>query len=402
MSEVTTKDTNETSLSFVTKDELAQELGFIETNTEKEIDPEISKKADSFVDAVMKVDLSDESGKETQKALVEAMGSDVQRASSHRSKMLQQPIKQLAERGGNGGPVAIALMDLKREVDDLNPNDIDFSMSGVGKLLSKLPFVGTRLEEYFLKYSSAQELIDQIIKSLEHGREQLKRDNITLGEDQQIMRKLTLQLDRLVELGKLLDQKLSYKIEREIPQDDPRYKFLSEELLFPLRQRIMDMQQQLVVNQQGVLSIEMIIRNNKELIRGVDRAINVTVSALSVAVTVALALANQELVLDKINKLNATTSNLISGTASRLRTQGAEIHKMAAESSLNLEDLKSAFNDINAAMEDISNYRMQALPKIASQIDELSQLSANGEEVIRKMERGNCLSPKVANLNLDV
>ena len=73
----------------------------------------------------------------------------------------------------------------------------------------------------------------------------------------------------------------------DILQDDPMYKFVSEELLFPLRQRIQDLQQQLLVNQQGFLTIEMIIRNNKELIRGVNRALNTTVSALQVAVTLA-------------------------------------------------------------------------------------------------------------------
>jgi uncharacterized protein YaaN involved in tellurite resistance len=61
----------------------------------------------------------------------------------------------------------------------------------------------------------------------------------------------------------------------------------------------MDLQQQLVVNQQGVLSIDLIMRNNVELTRGVDRAINVTVSALQVAVTLALALANQRITLEK-------------------------------------------------------------------------------------------------------
>jgi len=38
-----------------------------------------------------------------------------------------------------------------------------------------------------------------------------------------------------------------------------------------LRQRIQDLQQQLAVNQQGVLAVELIIRNNKELMKGVDK-----------------------------------------------------------------------------------------------------------------------------------
>jgi uncharacterized protein YaaN involved in tellurite resistance len=121
----------------------------------------------------------------------------------------------------------------------------------------------------------------------------------------------------------LIDQKLSYSLEREVPADDPRYAFIQEELLFPLRQRIQDLQQQLAVNQQGVLAIELIVRNNKELIKGVDRAVNVTINALNVAVTVALALANQKIVLDKIQAVNVVTDRLIAQTAATLRSQAA-------------------------------------------------------------------------------
>ena len=43
--------------------------------------------------------------------------------------------------------------------------------------------------------------------------------------------------------------------------------------------------------------------------RGVDRSLDVTVNALQVAVTVALALANQKIVLDKVEAINKTTSD---------------------------------------------------------------------------------------------
>ena len=119
-----------------------------------------------------------------------------------------------------------------------------------------------------------------------------------------------------------------------------------------------------MVNQQGILAIELVIRNNMELIRGVDRATNVTVSALQVAVTLALALANQKIVLEKIQAVNETTDKLIAGTAERLRTQGAEIHKMAVGHAASTSTtLKKAFVDIRAALDDISRFRQEALPQ---------------------------------------
>jgi uncharacterized protein YaaN involved in tellurite resistance len=209
-----------------------------------------------------------------------------------------------------------------------------------------------------------------------------------LSEDQQDMRELTLTLTDQVALGRALDEVISNRLQIEIPPDDPRRSFIEEELLFALRQRTMDLQQQLAVNQQGVLATELIIRNNRELIRGVDRAIDVTVSALQVAVTVALALAHQKIVIDKVEAVNRTTSDLIAGTAERLKTQGTQIHEQATRAMLDMESLRQAFRDINSAFDEISRYRREALPQMAATILELDNLAAESEEAIERLEKG--------------
>ncbi len=238
-------------------------------------------------------------------------------------------------------------------------------------------------------------MIDAIINSIEQGRDGLLRDNITLSEDQKRMRELTFKLEKAIKLGQLIDQKLTYRLEREIGSDDPRHKFIKEEVLFTLRQRILDLQQQLAVNQQGVIAIEIIIRNNKELVRGVNRALSVTVNALQVAVTVALALENQKIVLDKVNALSQTTDNLIANTAKRLRTQGAEIHKQASSTQLNMDTLKQAFIDINAAMDDIAQFRQKALPQMAQSVIQMNELNEQAEKTIKRMEDAKKAEPTI-------
>ena len=350
-------------------------------------DPELERRAQDFADRLLTLEPGDSAAGEEAKSAIETMGRSLQQDAARRSAMLKQPIKDLAHNSDDGGPVANALIDLKLQVQDLDPNHLDFSPGWGTRVLGMIPGIGTPLQRYFSKFESAQTTIDAIIRSLELGRDQLKRDNVTLSEDQRAMRELTQKLGSQVELAQLVDQKLQYKLDREVPADDPRHKFIQEELLFPLRQRIMDVQQQLVVNQQGVLSLEIITRNNKELVRGVDRALDVTVGALQVAVTSALALANQKIVLDKITALNRTTSDLIAGTAARLRSQGTEIHTQAASSSLDLEALKSAFADINGAMDEISRFRQEALPQMAHSIVEFDKLAEAGEAAIANMEQ---------------
>ena len=157
----------------------------------------------------------------------------------------------------------------------------------------------------------------------------------------------------------------------------------------------MDLQQQLAVNQQGVLATELVIRNNKELAQGVNRALNVTVTALQVGATVAMALANQKIVLDKLDSVNKTTSDLIAGTAARLKTQGVEIQKRAAGTQISMDSLKSAFADINTALTDLSTFRMAALPQMASTILELDQVTQDAQKTIQNVEKANLARPDV-------
>ena len=242
---------------------------------------------------------------------------------------------------------------------------------------------------------SAEDVINKIIESLKDGKKQLERDNITLGTDKERMIAAMGKLKKAIQLAKKMDEKLQYKLDREVKADDPQRKFIEEELLFPLRQRIMDLQQTLNVNQQSILTIEVIIRNNRELIRGVDRALNVTVTALQIAVACALALNNQEIVLQKIDALNTTTSNLIKHNAERLKTQGVEIHKKAADANISIEDLQQAFNDINLALEGISKFRSEALPKMAKNIELMSNLNTKAGESVAEMEKGSKAKIKI-------
>ncbi|MFH2205153.1 MAG: toxic anion resistance protein [Elusimicrobiota bacterium] len=377
------------SLATVNKEEVKKDLGLVEPKdvaVEKEVDPQLDKKASEVVGMLLDLKGDDIKAREQSKASVENIGVELQKRAAEQSEKLKEPVKKMSFRSEEGSDVAKSLIDLRIQVEELDPARFDFDAGWATRMLGYLPGVGTPLKRYFSRYESAQTVINSIIESLEQGREQLKRDNITLKDDQVRMREITKKLIKAINLAQLIDKKLSDKVENEIPQEDPRSRFIKEELLFPLRQRIVDLQQQLAVNQQGVLAMEIIIRNNKELIRGVNRALQVTINALQVAVTVALALADQKIVLEKVQALSATTSDLIAKTAARLKEQGPEIHKMASSTQLDIDALRTAFSDIRDAMEDIATFRSNALPAMAKNIEEMEALTAEAGEAIKKKE----------------
>ncbi|AIQ41298.1 toxic anion resistance protein [Paenibacillus sp. FSL R5-0912] len=318
---------------------------------------------------------------------IDSFGMGTMRSSSEKNSLLQVSVGNLSKTGDKGGQVARGLTELHLQLKDLDPSAVDFAKNGfLGKFFHPL-------RNYFAKYQKADSVISDIILSLDKGKSVLKNDNTTLEIEQQTLRELTKRLKKEIQLGILMDQEIETQIEaaKQRSEDEDKIRFITEEVLFPLRQRVMDLQQMLVVNQQGIMAIEVVIRNNKELIRGVDRARNVTVSALKISVTVASALYNQKIVLKKIELLNQTTNNLISGTSKMLKDQGAAIHKQSLETSISADTLKQAFTDVLSALDSISTYKQEALPKMRETINQFRELADNGEQQIRRLEKGSTL-----------
>ena len=201
-------------------------------------------------------------------------------------------------------------------------------------------------------------------------------------------------LSRAQAVGESLYRKLEEKAGQMEADSDER-RFVEEELLFALNQRIIDIQTALAVNQQGVLSYDMLMRNNSELITGINRTITITASALWVAVTTRLALNNQKKVLDAKNKVDQTTAELIADNARVLQNQGVEIQRQAASSTLDVEKLTTAFQTLNQAMDEISKFRRDSIPMMREQVVKFQELTSQAAATIERMERGNAAKESV-------
>ena len=147
----------------------------------------------------------------------------------------------------------------------------------------------------------------------------------------------------------------------------------------------------LEVNQNGIIAMEVIRKNNYELIRSVNRAQTVTVAALNVAVTVAGALYNQKIVLEKVKVLNQATNDMIASTSRMLSTQGAEIQKQAMDSNIQVETLKEAFRETLGALDSINQYKQKALPQMKETIVQFGELAREGEAVIQNIEKSELM-----------
>ena len=369
------------NLNIPSKEELKKtvEESLIMDNERETMISDISKQK---AEEILNADTYNLDDRQALSKAIETFGQDVIVSSTEKNTILQKRLSDLSKIGGESQLVADGLDELSTEVESLNPAGIDVTDNG---FLSK---IFNPVKKYFKKYQTADETIGKIIDTLEEGAQTLRDDNTTLEIEYVGMLNLSKQLVEKRRMGKELDDYLTHQINKQKSENADPYtiRFLEEEVLFPLRQRMIDFDQMLAVNQQGMISMETIKRNNYELIRSVERAKTVTVSALRTAVMVAGALYNQNLVLSKIKAINETTNNMIATTSRMLKTQGAEIQKQAISANIDMETLKTAFNDALQAFDEINTFKQKALPQMKTTLAEFDSLIAQGQTLIDNIE----------------
>ncbi len=306
---------------------------------------------------------------------ITSMGDKELRASAQVSnRMLDRPAAAMkAGKGGGGGDaqtrVAGTLNELRNTVTELDPSRAD--LSGMKKVLKWLPG-GDKIARYFQKYESAQTQLNAIIKALEAGQDDLRKDNAAIETEKVNMWTTMGKLSEYNALASALDEAVTEKIaEIEAAGNTEGANTLKSDALFAIRQRRQDIMTQMAVSVQGYMALDLVRKNNLELIKGVDRAQTTTISALRTAVIVSQALARQKLVLDQISALNATTSNLIESTSNQLRIQGAEINQQAASSTIDIQKLQAAFDNVFQTMDAIDSFRAQATDSMAQTVTAL-------------------------------
>ncbi|MFL6745455.1 MAG: toxic anion resistance protein [Sphingomicrobium sp.] len=357
---------------------VADAAGLVPLKTEET--SELDKRVSQFVDELAALDSnSPEFGKKVDQ--LTAMGrKEIAEAAGASNRFLDRPVKAIDKDTGIGAD----LTELRRTVEALDPKEA----SKTRKILGIIPF-GNRIDRYFDKYRSSQTHISKILGSLANGKDELLMDNAAIDTERAGLWKTMHKLEQMVHISKSLDQKLDDKANELDATDPAKAKAIRETALFYTRQRTTDLLTQMAVTVQGYLALDLVKKNNVELVKGVDRASTTTVSALRTAVTVAQAMTNQKLVLEQVTALNTTTASMIDSTGEMLRTQTGAIHEQAASSTIPLETLQRAFQNIYDTMDQIDAFKLQALGNMKQTVDTLGKEVEKSKGYIARAEGVN-------------
>jgi uncharacterized protein YaaN involved in tellurite resistance len=339
-----------------------------------------------FIDDITAHDSQDPEFKEAVERIHSMGNKDIEASASVSNRMLDRPVKSL-NNGlfDKGAEIGKGLIDLRRQIEELDPSR-QGDLFSVRKILGFIP-MGNKMADYFDKYQSSQSHLNAIIEALKRGKDELLRDNAAIDQEKVNLWTLMEKLEKYVHIGKKLDAELDSKARSLEASDPEKARVVREEMLFYTRQKVTDLLTQMSVNIQGYLALDMIRKNNLELMKGVDRATTTTVSALRTAVIVAQALANQKLVLDQISALNTTTGNLIASTSEMLRDQSAVVHQQAASSTIDIAQLQKAFQNIYQTMDTIADFKSKALESMQTTVNTLSEEVGKSKTYLDRVRR---------------
>ncbi|KEF33735.1 toxic anion resistance protein [Deinococcus sp. RL] len=327
---------------------------------------------------------------------VHGLGVPEQRAAAQvSSRMLERPLRTTqAGALAEGSDILKGLTDLRRTVEDLDPTRTPSARG----FLRRLPG-GRKAVNALDRYQSAQSHLNAILESLYRSQDELRRDNASIETEKVHLWETMQKLRQYAHVGQAVDEALSARLQTLEQTDPEKARVVREELLFAVRQRVTDLLTQLAVSIQGYLALDLVRRNNLELIKGVDRATTTTVSALRTAIMVAQALGTQQAVLGQVTALNTTTGKMIGSTASLLRQQSTEIQRQAGSATVDPQVLQQAFREVYGALDAISTYRTQALDRFRDTIGALGREVAQAQTYLDR-ERQSAARDVAQGLNV--
>ncbi|MEV4424694.1 toxic anion resistance protein [Streptomyces sp. R-07] len=341
---------------------------------------EMSRRADEYVGSLSGLDprSPEFAGRINE---IAALGAgEIRTAAQQSNRMLDRTVRSLGQGGGDAqARVGSSLVELRRTVEDLDPRDTP--AKGLKGLLSKLPG-GNRLRDHVAKYASSQATLNRIVDALRGGQDELNRDNAALQTERARLWETMGKLQEYAVLTDALDAAVEERI--AVTPDRAQADALRADVLFPVRQKHQDLLTQLAVCAQGYLAMDVVRRNNDELIKGVERAATTTVSALKIAVMLASALENQRKVTEQVTVLRATTEDLVRRNAEMLDEQAGQIQILAANPAVGAETLRTAFQQIYRTLDAIDTYKVRATESMAATV---GALTAELQEASAHLER---------------
>ena len=319
---------------------------------------ELSSQAQRFIDALNAVDpQSPDFSRIVDEALV--LGeAEMRVAAQIAGRMLDRTLASVSS--PNTAQVSTSLVELRRSVRELDPQDLT-RLTG-RKILGFIPG-GNAAKGLLARLRAADEPVNRIVLKLRSGQDALKRDNAAIKGERQRLWDLMTKLSQDAALAAEMDEAVQRQVEILDLSEPGRAQALRADVLFGLRQRHQDLLTQLAVCAQGYMALDVVRRNNDELIKGIEQ----------------------------VDAVRGLTDSILQSNATLMSLQGQDIQRIAATPAVGIEAVRTSFDQIYAAIDAIDTFKARAADSMSSTVsaldaeirrahDHLSRVRETGEQ----------------------
>ncbi|MGW6929322.1 toxic anion resistance protein [Lentzea sp. NPDC054927] len=357
---------------------VSRAAGLIPVSDESKV--ELSAQAVAFIDALNAVDpQSPDFSRIVDEALV--LGeAEMRVAAQIAGRLLDRTLASVSS--PHSAQVSTSLVELRRSVRELDPQDLS-KLTG-RKILGFIPG-GNAARGLLARLRAADEPVNRIVLRLRSGQDALKRDNAAIKGERQRLWDLMTKLSQDAALAGEMDEAVDRQVAILDLTDPGRAQALRADVLFGLRQRHQDLLTQLAVCAQGYMALDVVRRNNDELIKGIERAVSTTVTALRIGVAVAAALAGQREVIDQVDAVRGLTDSILKSNATLMSLQGEDIQRIASTPAVGIEAVRTSFDQIYAAIDAIDTFKARAADSMSSTVTALDAEIRRAHDHLRRV-----------------
>ena len=262
-----------------------------------------------------------------------------------KNKLLNSTINNISNINDIGSVIDNNIGLLEGKIKLIQPTNFDFASA------KKILFFDP-IKKYFNNIKKEEENISNLVEILEKESNVLKNDNITLQIECERIKNIIELLNSECEKGELLKNTIQNEN-------------LDDSMLEKINKKIITLKEMLIVKEQSLLALELIIKNNKEVISNIERIKNVTVEALNTSVIVAYSLYNQKIILNKISKLKKSDEKLNNYTKKNLN--------MYKNNQISINDLKESFSNALNTINEVKIQNNKEFPENEEKLIELKK-----------------------------
>jgi uncharacterized protein YaaN involved in tellurite resistance len=300
------------------------------------------------------------------------LGDKEQQEAGETLSTLKRPVSDMMD--GKNKDIPNTLLELRKVVSQLDPNQTQTSgmKRFVNKLMRKNP-----IESYMHKYQSIEKQVEEIIKALLVGRDNLQEDSVNLSVLKEQSQQKIHALDRQVYLGKKLGEMLEIeRTKEERKADVPLINDALEKILVRTR----NMQQAKSILLQSIASIDIIKKNNEKLLEAIRNAITMTRNVVTVSASIQLALTNQRKTIDAVNATNDAIESMLLSNSRALKQNTEETTRLLENPAIGMDKLRESFQNVFAAIrasEESSERIIQSSKTFVKELDSFNEEMKN-------------------------